>query len=193
MNSRSRAVIALGLGVSLWMTGVAALAAPRVDSRPAPGGPAAFALGPVLAGSRAVWGEREGSTFRVRTSSGRVLYERTAGAVGLALEQLAASPQLVAVRLAVEECPAPGAGTVSSCNLSHPVEFAAPEGITFEVPAPTRIVVKGASKEVVGQTAADIRKIRPPEPYKGKGILYRGERVRRKAGKTGKTGTGAAK
>src|SRR5438105_7038212 len=114
-------------GLVVVLAAMAALAAPRVDSRPAPGGPAALALGPVLAGSRAVWGEREGSTFRVRTSSGRVLYKRTAGAVGLALEQLAASPQLVAVRLAVEECPAPGAGTVSSCNLSHPVEFGSPD------------------------------------------------------------------
>jgi large subunit ribosomal protein L6 len=71
-------------------------------------------------------------------------------------------------------------------GFSHPVEFAAPEGITFEVPAPTRIVVKGASKELVGQTAADIRKLRPPEPYKGKGVRYEGERVRKKVGKAAK-------
>jgi len=71
-------------------------------------------------------------------------------------------------------------------GFSHPVEFPAPEGITFEVPAPTRIVVKGASKEVVGQTAADIRKIRPPEPYKGLGVRYEGERVRKKVGKAAK-------
>jgi len=71
-------------------------------------------------------------------------------------------------------------------GFSHPVEFKAPEGITFEVPAPTRILVKGASKEVVGQTAADIRKIRPPEPYKGKGVRYEGERVRKKVGKAAK-------
>jgi large subunit ribosomal protein L6 len=71
-------------------------------------------------------------------------------------------------------------------GFSHPVEFCAPEGITFEVPAPTRIVVKGASKELVGQTAANIRKIRPPEPYKGKGVRYEGERVRKKVGKAAK-------
>jgi large subunit ribosomal protein L6 len=71
-------------------------------------------------------------------------------------------------------------------GFSHPVEFTAPEGITFEVPAPTRIVVKGASKELVGQTAANIRKIRPPEPYKGKGVRYEGERVRKKVGKAAK-------
>jgi large subunit ribosomal protein L6 len=71
-------------------------------------------------------------------------------------------------------------------GFSHPVEVAAPEGITFEVPAPTRIVVKGSSKELVGQTAADIRKIRPPEPYKGKGVRYEGERVRKKVGKAAK-------
>ena len=63
---------------------------------------------------------------------------------------------------------------------------AAPAGITFEVPAPTRITVQGANKQLVGQVAADIRKIRKPEPYKGKGIRYLGERVQRKAGKSAK-------
>jgi large subunit ribosomal protein L6 len=62
----------------------------------------------------------------------------------------------------------------------------APEGITFEVPVPTRITVKGIDKELVGQVAADIRKIRKPEPYKGKGVRYAGEYVRRKAGKAAK-------
>ena len=62
----------------------------------------------------------------------------------------------------------------------------APEGITFEVPVPTQIVVNGIDKEVVGQVAADIRSIRKPEPYKGKGVRYQGERVLRKAGKAGK-------
>ena len=75
---------------------------------------------------------------------------------------------------------------VLQVGYSHPVEVQAPEGISFEVPAPTRIVVKGASKELVGQTAADIRMIRPPEPYKGKGIRYEGENVRRKVGKAAK-------
>ena len=71
-------------------------------------------------------------------------------------------------------------------GFSHPVNVAAPEGITFEVPAPTQVIVSGIDKEVVGQVAADIRSIRKPEPYKGKGVRYAGERVLRKAGKAGK-------
>ena len=71
-------------------------------------------------------------------------------------------------------------------GFSHPVVFDAPAGITFDVPAPTRIIVKGADKEVVGQVAASIRKIRKPEPYKGKGVRYLGEKVLRKAGKASK-------
>ncbi len=68
-------------------------------------------------------------------------------------------------------------------GYSHPVTVSAPEGIEFEVPAPTQIVVRGIDKQLVGQTAAEIRKVRPPEPYKGKGIRYQGEFVRRKVGK----------
>jgi large subunit ribosomal protein L6 len=71
-------------------------------------------------------------------------------------------------------------------GFSHPVKFTAPEGVTFEVPAPTRVIIKGADKEVVGQVAASIRKLRKPEPYKGKGVRYLGERVMRKAGKAAK-------
>jgi large subunit ribosomal protein L6 len=71
-------------------------------------------------------------------------------------------------------------------GYSHPVDVVAPKGITFEVPEPTRIVVSGIDKELVGQVASDIRRVRPPEPYKGKGIRYAGEHVRRKAGKAGK-------
>jgi large subunit ribosomal protein L6 len=71
-------------------------------------------------------------------------------------------------------------------GFSHPVLVEAPAGITFEVPAPTRISVKGIDKELVGQVAANIRKIRKPEPYKGKGVRYAGERVVRKAGKAAK-------
>ncbi|MCU1489977.1 MAG: ribosomal protein [Acidimicrobiaceae bacterium] len=71
-------------------------------------------------------------------------------------------------------------------GFSHPVVVDAPDGITFEVPAPTRISVRGIDKEMVGQVAADIRKIRKPEPYKGKGVRYAGEVVIRKAGKSGK-------
>ena len=68
-------------------------------------------------------------------------------------------------------------------GYSHPVPIKAPEGIEFEVPVPTQIVVKGNSKQAVGEVAARIRKVRPPEPYKGKGIRYQGEYVRRKVGK----------
>jgi large subunit ribosomal protein L6 len=68
-------------------------------------------------------------------------------------------------------------------GFSHPVSITAPDGITFEVPAPNRIVVSGIDKEMVGQVAADIRAWRKPEPYKGKGVRYAGEHVQRKAGK----------
>jgi large subunit ribosomal protein L6 len=68
-------------------------------------------------------------------------------------------------------------------GYSHPVSIKPRTGITFEVPAPTQIIVKGTDKQQVGQTAAEIRKVRPPEPYKGKGIRYEGEFVRRKVGK----------
>ena len=71
-------------------------------------------------------------------------------------------------------------------GFSHPVKFVQPEGITFEVPDPSRVIVGGSDKELVGRTASQIRKLRPPEPYKGKGILYKGERIKRKAGKSGK-------
>ena len=73
-----------------------------------------------------------------------------------------------------------------SLGFSHPVIVDAPDGITFEVPQPTRVVVKGIDKEVVGQVAANIRSIRKPEPYKGKGVRYLNERIIRKAGKAGK-------
>ena len=70
-------------------------------------------------------------------------------------------------------------------GFSHPVSVDAPEGISFEVPEATRIIISGIDKQLVGQVAADIRKIRPPEPYKGKGLRYSDEHVRRKAGKAG--------
>ncbi len=74
-------------------------------------------------------------------------------------------------------------------GYSHPVRVRPPEGISFEVDARTRLIrVKGVDKELVGRVAADIRKVRPPEPYRGKGIRYEGEYVRRKAGKAGKVG-----
>ena len=71
-------------------------------------------------------------------------------------------------------------------GFSHPVVVQAPAGVSFEVPAPTRITVRGIDKEAVGQVAANIRKLRKPEPYKGKGVRYAGEIVRRKAGKAAK-------
>ena len=71
-------------------------------------------------------------------------------------------------------------------GYSHPVPIRAPDGIEFEVPQPTRIVVRGISKQLVGETAANIRKLRKPDPYKGKGVRYAGEVIRRKVGKTGK-------
>lgn len=73
-------------------------------------------------------------------------------------------------------------------GYSHPVDIAAPQGITFDVPAPTRVVVSGINKELVGEVAAKIRSTRPPEPYLGKGIRYENEVIRRKAGKAGKVG-----
>lgn len=83
-----------------------------------------------------------------------------------------------------------GNDLVLTLGYSHPIRYTPPDGVNIEVPAPTQIVVSGADKEAVGQVAAKIRSFRKPEPYKGKGILYRGERLRRKAGKSGKAGKG---
>ncbi|WP_088006764.1 50S ribosomal protein L6 [Indiicoccus explosivorum] len=79
-----------------------------------------------------------------------------------------------------------GKKLILNVGYSHPVEFTPEEGLDIEVPANTRVVVKGIDKERVGALASNIREVRPPEPYKGKGIRYEGERVRRKEGKTGK-------
>ena len=76
-------------------------------------------------------------------------------------------------------------GLQLALGFSHPVEYRAPKGIKLTAPQPTQIVVEGADKEVVGQVAAELRSLRPPEPYKGKGIKYAGEQIRRKAGKAG--------
>ena len=75
---------------------------------------------------------------------------------------------------------------VLSLGYSHPITFVEANGISFELPNNTTILVKGINKELVGQIAADIRSKRPPEPYLGKGVRYAGEKIRRKAGKTGK-------
>ena len=76
-------------------------------------------------------------------------------------------------------------GLQLALGFSHPVEYRAPAGIKLTAPTPTSIVIDGANKEVVGQVAAELRSLRPPEPYKGKGIKYAGEQIRRKAGKAG--------
>jgi len=78
-----------------------------------------------------------------------------------------------------------GTKIVMNMGYSHPVEIEEPKGITFDVPNQTTVVVKGMSKQAVGEIAAKIRGVRPPEPYKGKGIRYKNEIVRRKVGKTG--------
>jgi large subunit ribosomal protein L6 len=76
-------------------------------------------------------------------------------------------------------------GLQLALGFSHPVQYKAPQGIKLTAPAPTQIVIEGANKDVVGQVAAELRSLRPPEPYKGKGIKYAGEQIRRKAGKAG--------
>ena len=76
-------------------------------------------------------------------------------------------------------------GLQLALGFSHPVDYRAPAGIKLSAPQPTAILIEGANKEVVGQVAAELRSLRPPEPYKGKGIKYVGEQVRRKAGKAG--------
>jgi len=81
-----------------------------------------------------------------------------------------------------------GEQVVLQVGFSHPVEFTPPPGITLEVPVPTRIVVRGLDKELVGQVAAQLRAIRPPDPYKGKGIRYVGEVLKLKPGKAGRAG-----
>jgi len=76
-------------------------------------------------------------------------------------------------------------GLQLALGFSHAIEYKAPKGITLSAPQPTQIVIDGADKEIVGQVAAEIRSLRPPEPYKGKGVKYQGEQIRRKAGKAG--------
>src|SRR4051812_17217934 len=76
-------------------------------------------------------------------------------------------------------------GLQLALGYSHPIEYKAPTGIKLTAPVPTQILVEGANKEVVGQVAAELRSLRPPEPYKGKGVKYAGEQIRRKAGKAG--------
>ena len=93
--------------------------------------------------------------------------------------------ELVGVGYKAEQRPY---GLQMALGFSHPIKYEAPKGIKLTAPQPTSIIIEGANKEVVGQVAAELRGIRPPEPYKGKGIKYLGEQVRRKAGKAGKAG-----
>jgi large subunit ribosomal protein L6 len=79
-----------------------------------------------------------------------------------------------------------GSNLEFALGFSHPVTITPPDGITFRVETPTRLVVEGIDKQLVGEVAANIRKLRKPDPYKGKGIRYQGEQVRRKVGKAGK-------
>ena len=83
-----------------------------------------------------------------------------------------------------------GNDLVLTLGYSHPIRYTPPDGVTIDVPVPTQIAVSGTNKEIVGQVAAKIRSFRKPEPYKGKGVMYRGEVIRRKAGKSGKAGKG---
>jgi large subunit ribosomal protein L6 len=83
-----------------------------------------------------------------------------------------------------------GSDIVLALGFSHPVRVSPPQGVTFAVEGTNRVHITGIDKQLVGEEAAKIRRIREPEPYKGKGIAYAGERIRRKAGKTGKTGKG---
>ncbi len=76
-------------------------------------------------------------------------------------------------------------GLQLALGFSHPIKYEAPKGIKLSAPAPTSVIIEGANKEIVGQVAAELRSLRPPEPYKGKGIKYVGEQIRRKAGKAG--------
>ena len=76
-------------------------------------------------------------------------------------------------------------GLQLALGFSHAIEYKSPKGITLKAPLPTQILIEGANKEIVGQVAAELRSLRPPEPYKGKGIKYAGEQIRRKAGKAG--------
>jgi large subunit ribosomal protein L6 len=80
---------------------------------------------------------------------------------------------------------AKGRGVDLSLGHSHSIHYDPPEGVTIEVPAPNKLVISGIDKQMVGQVAAELRRMRPPEPYKGKGVRYEGEIIRRKAGKTG--------
>ncbi len=132
--------------------------------------------------------DQEGNTIRVRRVGGSKLHKSMHGLTRTLLynmvvgvtEGFVKDLEIVGVGYRAE---LKGKELVLSLGYSHPVRFPIPEGVKVEVPSPTKIRVGGIEKEKVGQVTADIRGLRPPEPYKGKGILYAGEKVRRKAGK----------
>jgi large subunit ribosomal protein L6 len=113
------------------------------------------------------------STVNVAISPGRVQVNGPLGELS----------QIVPQRMKIEQNELRGTDLELNVGYSHSVVIKPRPGITFEVPVPTQVVVKGTDKQQVGQTAAEVRQVRPPEPYKGKGIRYRDEYVRRKVGK----------
>src|SRR3954452_8616915 len=137
-----------------------------------------------VSGPRGNLEERKNRAIDVRQEDGQLLVTRPTDRAehralhGLTRSLVANMVEGVGYRAALK-----GRDLELALGYSHPVPIKAPEGIEFEVPQPTRIIVKGNSKQVVGEIAAIIRKQRPPEPYKGKGIRYQGEYVARKVGK----------
>lgn len=138
---------------------------------------------------RVGWDEQEGKTLVVRRPDdqkrNRALHGLARSLIANNIEGVSQgfSKTLEIVGVGYRAQPQ-GKGLRLSLGFSHPIDFPAPEGISLETPNQTTIVVKGADKQQVGHTAAVIRSFRPPEPYKGKGVRYKGEHVRRKAGKT---------
>jgi large subunit ribosomal protein L6 len=124
------------------------------------------------------------SEITVKQTDGQLVFERPSdGFRHRALHGLVKHLELVGVGYRVAK---QGDELVLNLGYSHPIKFKPPEGITIDVQDPTKFSVSGISIEDVGQVAANLRGLRPPEPYKGKGVMYRGEKIRRKAGKAGK-------
>ncbi len=152
-------------------------------------GPKGELAHPVLAGTRVVV---EGAEARV--SSDRAVRNPAYGTMrakinNMVLGVTAGFSKALEIQGTGYRAQMEGAVLVLQLGFSHPIRFEVPKGITIKVENPTRIVVSGADKAQVGQVAADIRAFRPPEPYKGKGVRYEGEYVRRKAGKAAGTAT----
>jgi large subunit ribosomal protein L6 len=146
-----------------------------------------------VAGPRGSLEERKARAIEVRQEDGQLLVSRPTDRAehralhGLTRTLIANMVEGVTTTLEIQgvgyRAQLKGRDLELALGYSHPVPIKAPEGIEFEVPQPTRIIIKGSSKQQVGQVAAVIRKQRPPEPYKGKGIRYEGEYVARKVGK----------